>query len=71
MISRGTVARLQRRVMAHLASLPPVCCIVEIEDLEDRATFDARVAEAERKAAAVRASGRRAAIIVIDREVDP
>lgn len=62
-VTRATLGRVRARLARLRASLPPVCVVVEPDEIEDRAALESRVAEARR-----RAGGRNAMVIVVDRE---
>jgi hypothetical protein len=64
-VTRSTIGRIRRQVEAARRALPPVVFVVGPD--EDDASR-ARMAEAERKMAATAATGRRTALIVVDRE---
>jgi hypothetical protein len=64
-VTRATVGRLRRQVEAARRAMPPVVFVVE-PGTDDASR--ARKAEAERKRAAIAATGRRTALIVVDRD---
>jgi hypothetical protein len=67
-VARGTVARLQRSLASVLASRPPVAVVLVPREGEPEDVWEARRADAERRADGVRAIGRRAFVIVVDLE---
>lgn len=63
-MSRLSIARLRRQVLEARAAMPPVVQVAA-------PGFPERVAEAHRAAEAVRATGRRAFVVLVDREDEP
>lgn len=63
-MSRPNVAGLRRRLFAARASLPPVVRVADSAHPE-------RVAEADREVEAIRATGRRAFVVLVDRDEEP
>lgn len=70
-VTRTTLGNLRAKIAKVRASLPPRVWFVEPREDEGREAFDARMAKAQREAAAWEAKGRGAAvIIIIDRAED-
>jgi hypothetical protein len=65
---RATISRLERSITAVRAAQPPVCMILEPRDDEPAEAWRARLAEAERRIEAVKATGHRGFLIIVDRE---
>jgi hypothetical protein len=65
---RATISRLERSIAAVRAAQPPMFVILEPHDGEPVEAWRARAAEAERKAEAIKASGGRAFVFIIDLE---
>lgn len=67
-MSRPSIALLQRAVVAFQASRPMLALTLELHRGEPSEAWEARKAEAVRRVEAARAAGRRAALVIVDRE---
>ena len=64
---RTSVASLRRQIAkARRGLLRPLCMVLEPHDGESEASWQARLSEAKRKAAAAEAEGRRAFVLIVD-----